>query len=184
MSWTGTEHDCWVPAHWCDCDAKIDEFWSAQGLCVDMCRGHHAAEAPNPTSPFNDSSGLNHGCVWCCKFFMTTGPLKGHHTKSPENHGCKCKPASRTGTLAERAVMRLKRTERQKQFDQVVFQGKPLENVLQLLYLGSEFEADGDTMQAVGPEARMAIVPEAAIRQVHLNLNGAGDLDGAETETV
>ena len=160
VSWTGygTEHDCWVPAHWCDCDTKINKFWSAQGLCVEDIM----PEAPNPISPFNDSSGKKHGfnhrCVWCCKFFKTGAALKSHHTKSPANHGCKCKPASRTGTLAEKAVMRLKRKELQKQFGQVIFQGEPLENVLHFLYLGSEFEADGDTMQAV--KVRMAIAKQ------------------------
>ena len=85
--------------------------------------------------------------------------MKAHHTKSPENHGCKCKPASRTATLAERAVARLKREELQKQFgQQVIFQGEPLENVLHFLYLGSEFEADGATMQAM--RVRMAIAKQ------------------------
>ena len=92
LSWTGygTEHDCWVSAHWCDCDTKINEFWSAQGLCVEDI----IPEAPNSISPLDDSSGEKHGfvhrCVWCCKFFKTAAALKGHHTKSPENHGCKC----------------------------------------------------------------------------------------------
>ena len=123
---------------------------------VDQC-----ISCTNLASVYSAPTGsvyIVHQLGQCCKFFKAAAALKGHHTKSLENHSCKCKPASRTGTLAERAVMRLKRKEQQKQFGQVISQGEPLENVLHFLYLGSEFEADGDTMQAV--EVHMAIAKQ------------------------
>ena len=69
--------------------------------------------------------------------------------------GCKCKPKSKTGTLSEKAVKRLRRKEAQKHFDHVCMEGTELENVLCFTYLGSNFEADGDCEQDV--KIRMAI---------------------------
>jgi hypothetical protein len=69
---------------------------------------------------------------------------------------CKCKLKSETGTLAEKAVKRLRRKEAQKHFDHVCMEGTELENVLCFTYFqGSNFEADGDCEQDV--KIRMAI---------------------------
>ena len=47
--------------------------------------------------------------IWCNNFYKTIS----------DPGGCKSKPKSRTGTLAKKAVMRLRRKEAQKQFDHV-----------------------------------------------------------------
>ena len=56
----------------------------------------------------------------CNSFYKTNAALKEHHghTKKVTDPGCfKSKPKSKSGTLAEKAVMRLKRKEAHKQFD-------------------------------------------------------------------
>ena len=65
------------------------------------------------------------------------------------------KPATRSGTLTEKAVKRLRRKEAQTQFDHVSVEGTEIENVVCFTYLGSNFEADGDCEQDV--KIRMAI---------------------------
>ena len=65
------------------------------------------------------------------------------------------KPATRSGTLTEKAVKRLRRKEAQTQFDHISVEGTEIENVLCFTYLGSNFEADGDCEQDV--KIRMAI---------------------------
>ena len=57
--------------------------------------------------------------------------------------GCKSKPKSKTGTLAEKAVKRLRRKEAQKHFDHVCMEGTELENVLCFTYLGSNLRLMG-----------------------------------------
>ena len=82
--------------------------------------------------------------------------LKGHHSRKVSDPlGCKNKPKSKSGTLAEKAVKRLRRKAAQKHFDPVCMEGTKLENVLCFTYLGSNFEADGDCEQDV--KIRMAI---------------------------
>ena len=55
---------------------------------------------------------------------MTSGALKGHHSRKVTYPlGCKSKPKSKSGTLAEKAVKRLRRKEPQKHFDHVCMEG-------------------------------------------------------------
>ena len=73
----------------------------------------------------------------------------------PDPLGCKCKPKSKTGTLAEGAVKRLRGEEAQKHFGHVCMEGTELGDVLCFTYVGSNFGADGDCEQGV--KTRMAI---------------------------
>ena len=111
-------------------------------------------EGPNPL--LGEKHGHCYRCIWCNNFYKTSGALKGHHSRKVSDPlGCKSKPKSKTGTLAEKAVKRLRRKEAQKHFDHVCMEGTELENVLCFTYLGSNFEADGDCEQDV--KIRMAI---------------------------
>jgi hypothetical protein len=62
---------------------------------------------------------------------------------------------SRTGTRAERLVLKAKQTEIQEAAGVVLMDGKRLKNVFQFRYLGFLFQADGDRMVAL--EQRLAI---------------------------
>ena len=144
------KENCWVPRGWCSCDKLIEAFWKSKGLP----ETDTMPEDPNPE--LGEKHGHCFRCVHCCKFFKTASALKTHHTKGPEQPGgCKCKPASRSGTLAEAALMRLRRKEAQKDLGHVIVKGTKLENVLGYTYLGSEVEADGNTKRAI--QVRLAI---------------------------
>jgi hypothetical protein len=146
----GPDYNKWSPDHWCSCSDKITEFCSEIGVAV---------EDTMPEGP-NSLQGEKHDycyrCVWCNNFYKTSGALKGHQSRKVSDPlGCKHKPKSKTGTLAEKAVKRLRRKEAQMHFDHVCMEGTELENVLCFTYLGSNFEADGDCEQDV--KIRMAI---------------------------
>ena len=111
-------------------------------------------EAPNPL--LGEEHGHSYRCIWCNNFYKTSGALKGHHSRGVTDPlGCKSKPKSKSGTLAGKAVKRLRRKETQEHFDHVCMEGTKLEDVLCSTYLGSNFEADGDCEQDV--KIRMAI---------------------------
>ena len=81
-------------------------------------------------------------CKLCNHFCKTNAALKAHSTKKKTDGGCKQKPIDRSGTQAELAVKRLRRQQRQKDFDHVKIGDHVLENLLSFTYLGSNFEAD------------------------------------------
>ena len=89
-------------------------------------------------------------CCYCNQFFKTMPALKGHHTKSPEKGGCKCKPQSiasgtNTAKVAARRELVLKQSERKH-----VFAGDhELKNVFDFVYLGHNFQADGQGEYAI-----------------------------------
>ena len=62
------------------------------------------------------------------------------------------------GRIAEQAVKRLRRKQAQAELDHVMFGDKELEGVLSFTYLGSEFEADGDSKHAI--QIRMAMAKQ------------------------
>ena len=146
----GPKYNKWSPDHWCSCSDKITEFCREIGVAVEDMM----PEGPNPLQ--GKKQGHCYRCIWCNNFFKTSGALKGHHSRKVSDPlGCKHKPKSKSGTLAEKAVKRLRRKEAQKHFDHVCMEGTELENVLCFTYLGSNFEADGDCEQDV--KIRMAI---------------------------
>jgi hypothetical protein len=146
----GPEHNEWSPDQWCSCSNKITEFCREIGVAVEDMM----PEGPNPLQ--GEKQGHCYRCIWCNNFYKTSGALKGHHSRKVSDPlGCKNKPKSKSGTLAEKAVKRLRRKEAQKHFDHVCMEGTKLENVLCFTYLGSNFEADGDCEQDV--KIRMAI---------------------------
>ena len=146
----GPEHNKWSPDQWCTCSAKITEFCRENGVAVEDMM----PEGPNPL--LGKKQGYCYRCIWCNNFYKTSGALKGHHSRKVSDPlGCKCKPKSKSGTLSEKAVKRLRRKEAQKNFGHVCMEGTELENVLYFTYLGSNFEADGDCEQDV--KIRMAI---------------------------
>ena len=146
----GPEHNKWSPDQWCSCSAKITEFCRENGVAVEDMM----PEGPNPL--LGKKQGHCYRCIWCNNFYKTSAALKGHHSrKALDPLGCRCKPKSKSGTLSEKAVKRLRRKEAQKNFDHVCMEGTELENVLCFTYLGSNFEADGDCEQDV--KIRMAI---------------------------
>ena len=57
-----------------------------------------------------------------------------------------------------KAVKKFRRKQAQAELDHVVFGNKELENVLSFTYLGSEFEADGDSRHAI--EIRMTMAKQ------------------------
>ena len=102
----GPEFNRWSPDQWCSCSEKITD---AQGLAVEDMM----PEGPNPL--LGEKHGYRYRCIWCNNFYKTNAALKGHHSsKVPDPGGCKSKPKSKTGTLAEKAVMRLRRKEAKK----------------------------------------------------------------------
>ena len=64
-------------------------------------------------------------------------------------------PLNRSGTLAETALMRLRRKQAQEKFDHVVVEGAIIENVLGFTYVRTNLEADGRSEQDV--KIRMAL---------------------------
>ena len=106
--------------------------------------------APNPM--IGKTQGYTFRCKLCNNFSKTNAALKSHLTKKKTDGGCKQKPIDRSGTLA---VKRLRRQERQKDFDRVKIGDHVLENVLSFTYLGSNFEADGNSTQDV--KTRIAV---------------------------
>ena len=60
-------------------------------------------EGPNPL--LGEKHGHSYKCIWCNNFYKTSGALKGHHSRKVSDPlGCKCKPKSKIGTLAEKVV--------------------------------------------------------------------------------
>ena len=149
----GPEYNKWSSARWCNCSKKIAEFWQSKG----MCEADIIPEGPNPH--MGKTQGYTHRCIYCNQFYKTSTALKSHHNKKPTSNGsCKCKPKTRAGTLAEKAVKRLRRKQAQKDLPTVTMGDIELENVLTATYLGSEYEADGNSNQA--RIVRMAIAKQ------------------------
>jgi hypothetical protein len=93
---------------------------------------------------------MSHRCLDCNKVYKCLPALKGHYTR-----GCKYASASRVGTRAERAVLKVKQVEAQEAAGTVTMEGKRLKNVFAFKYLGFLFQADGHRTGAL--EQRMAI---------------------------
>lgn len=148
----GREDRQWVPDEWCKCDRLIEEYWKRLGLSADV---DTVPEAPNPLVG-DRTYGFTHRCVRCCKFFKTAEALKGHGTRSVAKGGCTRKPQVFSGRLAEKAVMRMWRKQAQEQFEHIKVHGTVLENVLSFTYLGSNFEADGDSRHDMQQRMAMA----------------------------
>ena len=149
----GSEHNEWSPARWCNCNKKIAEFWQSKG----MCEADITPEGPNPH--MGKTQGYTPRCIYCNQFYKTSTALKSHLNKKPTSKGsCKCKPKARAGTLAEKAIKRLRRKQAQKDLPTVMMGDIELENVMTATYLGSEYEADGNSNQA--RIVRMAIAKQ------------------------
>ena len=119
-----------------------------------MCEADITPEGPNPH--MGKTQGYTHRCIYCNQFYKTSTALKSHLNKKPTSKGsCKCKPKARAGTLAEKAIKRLRRKQAQKDLPTVMMGDIELENVMTVTYLGSEYEADGNSNQA--RTVRMAI---------------------------
>ena len=112
----GPEFNTCSPDQWCSCFDKITEFCRAKCLAVEDMMP--VPEGPNLLP--GEKHGHCHKCIWCNNFYKANAALKGHHSKKVSDPGgCKYKPKSKTGTLAEKAIMRLRRKDAQKQFDHV-----------------------------------------------------------------
>ena len=82
--------------------------------------------APNPM--IGKTQGYTFRCKLCNHFCKTNAALKSHLTKKKTDGGCKQTPINRSGALAELAVKRLRRQQRQKDFDHVKISDHVLEN--------------------------------------------------------
>ena len=151
--WEPSQKRTWIPAYWCSCKELLAEFWERKGLCADT---DVLPEAPNPM--IGKTQGFVNRCPRCNQFFSRAQDVKSHQTKSKNNGGCKMPPLNRAGTLAERALKRLRRKQRQNEFDHVVVEGEVIENVLGFTYVGTNLEADGGSEQDV--KIRMALARE------------------------
>ena len=136
----------WSRARWCNCSKLIAEFWQSKGMCEDDIM----PEGPNLCSA-GKTLGYTLRCKLCNHFCKTTTAMKTHHSTH-----CKCKPKSRAGTLAEKAIKRLRMRQAQKELPTVMMGDVELENVWSATYLGSEFEADGNSNQARAVRCAMA----------------------------
>ena len=83
-------------------------------------------------------------CVWCNRFYKSSASLKAHHTR-----GCDCKPGTRVGSKAEKAIIRSKKVKAQEALEPVQLDGTPLNNVFNFKYLGFWYQADGDRRHAL-----------------------------------
>ena len=86
----------------------------------------------------------------CNKLYKRDQDLRSHFTR-----GCPRACASRAGTRAEKAALKVKQVEAQLTAGTVKMGGTVLKNVFVFKYLGFLFQADGDRLGAL--EQRMAI---------------------------
>ena len=133
-------------------EEAIEDFWAA----------HHHLNKESTIEVVGE-----HRCPWCNKFFpyfktgektrffKTAGALKSHLTKARGKGGCDSKPASQSDTLAEKAAIRAKRKDKQKERDKVSYGSVDVQAVLSFSYLGTNLQADGDMSYDV--KVRMAM---------------------------
>ena len=81
-------------------------------------------------------------CEKCSRTFPTARGLHIHQARfcNPKRK----KPRSRAGTLADKAVQRKKRKEKEQEREHVTINGEEIENVDSFVYLGSLIQNDGD----------------------------------------
>jgi len=115
----------------------IEEFWYSQGMTTE--------DGFIPNLPSENR------CEWCCRFFRRAQDLKAHHTR-----GCPARPGARAGSKSERAVQRERRRALQADAARVHMGTNDLESVLDFGYLGSDFDANGDSRRAITVRAAQA----------------------------
>ena len=103
-----------------------------------------------------------HICTDCCKTFKRAQDLKGHHTKGK----CQWKTASRVGTRAWKAARRARKVAAQQRVGTVRLREEQLENVHDMVYLGVDISADGDTSRAMESRMMKADVVYRSLRHV------------------
>ena len=84
---------------------------------------------------------LQHKCPECWKTFPTSRGLSVHKARWCDAGGT---IRSRAGSLADKAVQRVKRAANENELDHVMVEGNAIDNVYSFEYLGSRIQCDGD----------------------------------------
>ena len=139
VRWAGwsEEDDSWI--NWRQLDAldAIDAFWDSSDL--------------DRAQPVWLDTEVGLRCRQCCKLFSRAQDLKTHHTRKVG--GCAWAEASRSGSKAEKAVVKAKKAAAHKAAGAVYMGEGALKAAFSFKYLGVWFSADGDKVG--GREARM-----------------------------
>ena len=119
---------------------------AAMSVSIEKTKSMHIHERIDVSATTEDeviAMNFKHKCEKCSRTFPTQRGMRIHQGRrfcDPKRK----KPRSRAGTLADKAVQRKKRQEKEAEHQHVNINGEEIENVPSFKYLGSLVPNDGD----------------------------------------